>query len=1005
LRLINFFVVVFILCFCNFCGNAQQYNFIKYSTQEGLPNSKVSHILQDSKAYLWVATQGGGLGKFDGEKFKSLSTKDGLPSNFINTIFEDTNRTLWFGTQKGLSNYKHEKIWGSYFEDRTINSIAAKNDTVLYLGTDKGLYLFNINSTEAEKYRVDSKLNITSVNAILQIGQELWVATTKGLFIIKAETLTIIDQQQGLLSDNVQSLTLDGKGQVWISQLSGGISCIQATSKNILFAYSDRKLKHTQNIFFDKEQNLWAATKDNGIQLLKKGSQEWIIISEAQGLANKNVQSIISDSWGNIWIGTAGGGLNKFLGQYFTYYNSDTGLNGNRIYAIMEDSRNTLWVSVDDKGVSTIDSTGIQTDVDGSYISSKCNHIMEDYLGRLWMSTDGEGLVMKDSVEYWVFNELDGLPSSWIKTTAQDTFGTIWVGTYANGLGRIVTADSMGIKVELYDTTSGLPDLFITVLAKDRSGKVWFGTKQGGLGYIDNQSIVTLSNKSVLPKSEIRSITFDQNSQPWIGVAGRGIFQGISTADTFKFNKFEGNASLKSNNIYQLIFDQENNLWVGTELGLDKVIFKQDEYQDIQHYGRNEGFLGIEATHNAVTLDHNGHLWFGTRNGLSKHKPGNTQLKTAAPKIHFTGVSLMYEPIQNTAYADYLVAGDSLAEGSAFKYNQNNIGFLFKAINLDYPEDLTYSWKLDGFNDTWSPISNAASANFTNLSPGKYHFLVKATNVSGLESKVIGSTFEIHPAFWQSIWFQMAVILLLCLLAYLYFRSRINKVRKREATRRAQLELENELLGLEQKALQLQMNPHFIFNALNSIQSVVVNQKTDIARDQIQNFAGLMRGILSNSKKSSITLQEEFNTIDKYLKLEQFCQTKAFDFEIELPIEYDPEEIEIPPMMIQPFVENAVFHGVSHLEDKGYIKVIFEIRNELLACTIIDNGVGRQKAASMGKNKTGHQSTAIAVTQQRLEGLRGQQNYQAFIVEDVLNEAQEVRGTKVSLQMPLKLTF
>jgi len=341
-----------------------------------------------------------------------------------------------------------------------------------------------------------------------------------------------------------------------------------------------------------------------------------------------------------------------------------------------------------------------------------------------------------------------------------------------------------------------------------------------------------------------------------------------------------------------------------------------------------------------------------------------------------------------------------------FKHSHNNIGFGFRAVNLDYPTGMSYVWKLAGLDEDWSPASKSESVNFTNLSPGKYRFMAKALNKAGLESESISTPFEIKPAIWQLRWFQVAVLALLGLLAFLFFRYQIKKVKKKEAARRAQLELENELLNLEQKALQLQMNPHFIFNALNSIQSVVVNQKTDVARDQIQNFAGLMRGILSNSKKANITLQEEFSTIDKYLKLEQFCQAKPFDFEIHLPEGYDPDEVEIPPMMIQPFVENAVFHGVSHLNEKGLINVVFEIEQERLSCIIEDNGVGRKKAAEVNKaRKAGHQSTAIAVTKQRLESLRQNKNYTAFQIEDVLNSNGEVNGTKVTLRMPLQLTF
>ena len=299
---------------------------------------------------------------------------------------------------------------------------------------------------------------------MLQVKDELWIASNRGLFILKDKEVELVDVGAGLLSDDVKDLQLDDKGRVWVAQFAGGLSRISSRSKQVQKSYSAPSLRMAQNVFVGKENKVWLGTQDKGIQVLDIIEDSWETISEEVGLTHNNVQSILSDHWGNIWIATSGGGVNKFLGQYFTHFNSNTGLNGNRIYAVAESNTGAMWLSVDDKGVTVIDSSGIRTDIDQRYIESKCNHIMQDSEERMWMSTAGAGLVMRDSVEYWVFNELDGLPSNWIKTTIQDTLGYIWVGTYANGLGRLISVDSLGIKVELYDTSSGLPDPFILSL-------------------------------------------------------------------------------------------------------------------------------------------------------------------------------------------------------------------------------------------------------------------------------------------------------------------------------------------------------------------------------------------------------------------------------------------------------------------------------------------------------------------------------------------------------------
>ena len=1039
LRLIYLF---FLLSLLSIQADAQEYNFINYNVQEGLPQSQVYDIFQDSKSYLWMATQGGGVAFFDGNSFEVLSTRDGLPSNYVHTIYEDVDNTLWLGTKTGLCSYKHPNITWSEKSEQIIYSIIAKTDSTLWLGTQAGIYRFNKRQRTSQKLTLARLLDVSRINDFLQIGQEIWMATSRGIYIATDKGIRQIGFKEGLLSEDIKSLAKDKNGNIWVVQFAGGVSCIEPKSKEILASFDQANINRGQHVFIDAQDQKWISTQNRGVSIYNELDSTWQIINEQKGLAHNNVQAVFQDIWGNKWIATSGGGVHKFLGQYFAHFTSDNGLNGNRIYAIKEDSKGKMWLSVDNEGVSTIDSTGIRTNVDSAYIRSKCNHVFEDKEERIWLSTAGGGLVLKDSSKFWVFKEEQGLPSNWIKTTIQDTLGNIWIGTYANGLARISgidtfriniagqnqlpidstqtdsvkidtvltpiwVIDSIGLQLQSFGLKQGLPDLFITALAQDPTGKIWFATKQGAIGFIENNLITSFAQRAGLPKVAIRSIAFDSLQNIWIGTAGEGVFQATYTAENVQFEKIASSEKLSSENIYLLIFDEEANLWAGSEVGVDKIIFNASGIVvDIQHFGKNEGFLGIETCHNAATLDRKGNLWFGTLNGLSRHKPGRTQVSVSAPKIHFQGINLMYKSITDSDYAAYLNTSDSLISKSTFPYNKNNIGFKFNAINIDYPNDFAYSWRLKGLDENWSDLSKSNAVNYTNLSAGEYQFQVKAIGKSGLSSKTISTSFIITPAFWQQTWFQLLALALLGFLTYIFVRFRIAKIEKREAGKRAKLELKNELLELEQKALQLQMNPHFIFNALNSIQSLVVNQKTEVARTQIQTFATLMRGILSNSKKTRINLQEEYLTLDKYLKMERFCQAFDFDYEIILPTAYDPEEIEIPPMMIQPFVENAVFHGISTLPRKGKITVTFTVKGERLKCTIVDNGVGREQAkAAKHKQEKGHQSTAIAVTKQRLQALSKGQIKDYFLITDVLSSDGKVEGTQVTLVVPLEMNF
>jgi two-component system, LytTR family, sensor histidine kinase LytS len=208
--------------------------------------------------------------------------------------------------------------------------------------------------------------------------------------------------------------------------------------------------------------------------------------------------------------------------------------------------------------------------------------------------------------------------------------------------------------------------------------------------------------------------------------------------------------------------------------------------------------------------------------------------------------------------------------------------------------------------------------------------------------------------------------------------------------------MKNHLLTLEQKALQLQMNPHFIFNVLTGIQSLVVNQKNEEARQQISNFAQLMRSILSNSRKPLISLKEEIETLEGYLQIEKQSQKADFDYAVHIAQNIDIEEIKLPPMLLQPFVENALIHGISRLEHKGKIGIAFDLQGEILHCSITDNGIGREKSAELKRlSLKKHQSAAIDITTERLKALTNTEGVEPLTISDILDANGKVGGTKV----------
>jgi LytS/YehU family sensor histidine kinase len=251
-------------------------------------------------------------------------------------------------------------------------------------------------------------------------------------------------------------------------------------------------------------------------------------------------------------------------------------------------------------------------------------------------------------------------------------------------------------------------------------------------------------------------------------------------------------------------------------------------------------------------------------------------------------------------------------------------------------------------------------------------------------------------------------ILLLLGLIWIVFRTRERNIKKKAQDEQQKIILEKELIELEHKALRLQMNPHFIFNALNSIQSQIGTDNEQNARYYLAKFSKLMRQILDNSRNNTISLQEEISMLDNYLLVEKFCNNDMFDYKIHLQDDLELDYIKIPPMILQPFVENAIKHGMKYLASKrGLIELSFKEENNMLICAITDNGVGRKKAEELNKlsREHFHKSTALKVTEERLSLLHQNDNGDNIHIVDLYDDAGAgagaASGTKVEVKIPI----
>ena len=1001
-------VLLSFLLFVVAITSAQNNELRPYTLEDGLPQSQVYDMAQDRTGYLWLGTQGGGLARFDGESFTIFNETSGLISNYIHALLVSDD-SLFVGTKNGLT-VKVKDNFRNYATPQ-INTIFRHGDDT-FLGTTRGVYKFQ-KGEKPKKILLYKTLDTNIVNDIIFDGKSFWIASNKGLW--RLNSIANNPEVEIYETTNFTSLVIYNE-KLFASTFIDGILIIDP-----------KKLKEDQIIVKPLRINqlemindkLWVSTDNDGITIIDPETfQAEKKINERHGLSVSHIRMIFKDQQANIWIGTSGGGFYKYFQNEFTHYDRDTGLKGNRVYAVHHDG-NELWISNSEDGLATIDSLGIHlVPAVAGYENVKIKTITSDDDGNIWIGSDGKGILFRETTtrdsivvsgtdvmnmkvdtlaisetKNHLINESIGLPSNWIRTLYIES-DTIWAATYSSGIIKFRYNSIKGriTILQTFDHEDGIEDLLIRDMKVDTQGRVWYATETGSLGFIENDQ-VTYFGEVLEQKVPINTLLF-KNETLFIGTAGSGIWYALEN-DYSTFKKLNGAKTLTSNNSYQLIFDYEENLWMGTERGVDKIILNKDlEIVDVFHFGRNDGFLGIETCLNAVDKDDKGNLWFGAIYGLTKYDAARTpDEKDLKPNIYFDQIEVGYQSIDSLPF----VVGENSNKILQLNPNQTQISLSYRTIDLNHPKEIEYRFKLD--DTEWSRWSSSNEQNLAGLAFGSHEFIVQSRNYRWEESDPIQFSFFIESPLYKKAWFQWLIIGLVLTLIALIAWNYMKRVKRKNRVKNEQLELENHLLTLEQKALRLQMNPHFIFNVLNGIKAMAPNNPQKM-NATINTFATMLREILYNSRKESISLAQEIRTLKNYIEVEQLMAPKPFGFDIQVATEIDQEEILIPPMLIQPFVENAIRHGITNNTRDGKLKVYFRTTEDFLYCSIVDNGMGIFESQK-NKKTTDHQSMALTVTKERIESLSGKN---ALVIKEIIRN-EKVEGTEISFKIPLETDY
>jgi len=724
----------------------------------------------------------------------------------------------------------------------------------------------------------------------------------------------------------------------------------------------------------------------------------------------------MTDDAGALWLSSTSRQLLKldFYHQQFKHLNINLleHLSGARqLFELYEYSPGVLLVPHENGAVLLNIFTGQQTNFpykpteNAAGWATGLTCFLEEKNGRLWMGT-GSGLFLFDKNKnrfiysdkrFDIFSILKGTA---IRAIHRDGKNNLWVATWNKGVFKFNTSDNTFKQYNNRPEDAANNMTNARSILETRTGEMWFGTRGGLFKYIASaDSFLVYKHKINQPESISENTAFcmyeDAKSNIWCGTYGGGLNELDIQKGTFQH--FTRENGLLNNNVFSLLPDQQGNLWL---LGYDGISKFQPATGTFRIYTHEYGLLNKEYDAFLYGKSRYSNLFFFCgKKGIDYFNPDSIQPSKYDPHVWITDFKLFNEsvPIARNSKMDdpfSLQEDISFSRHLQLRYDQNVITFDYVALDYSSPNTIQYAYQLVGFDKDWQFVGNKHSVTFTNLDPGAYFFQVKASNCDGIwGSKIASVTLTVLPPWWRTWWFISMVLLSISALIIAFYRYRIRQIREKSA-------LNQRIAEAKMEALQSQMNPHFIYNCLSSLKLYVEKNETEKASYYINKFATLMREILNNARSELISLQQELETLMGYVEMEKMRYKEQFDFQVDIHPDVPVQDIKIPSLLIQPYVENAIWHGLQHKKTgKGLLLLQVSMRNGKCEVMVEDNGIGRSTTVTpRQQNNTLHPSHGLNITAERIDFYNKKYTANAKIeIVDLKDAAGCPEGTRVIL--------
>ena len=728
----------------------------------------------------------------------------------------------------------------------------------------------------------------------------------------------------------------------------------------------------------------------DGVLGYKKGAE---FVSRKLGEKSQGLSKAYIDSKGRVWMAYYNGGIKTYKNIQEAYKGDhpiETLFEGKNISSIFEDHSGGVWLAIQNNGIYYIPKPQIHVQLLGKdELANRVFSLHKTSEGEIFVGNHNGSLFQLRNNQPPVHVFKEKISKEYLKSFRIEENESGDKIPYLNHL--LITKSGLTI---LYSTAEfevrnkgvlvySSKGVRVNKVFEDANGNVWIGTNNGLFKYQD-RALVSMVSKSDLFKDRIEDIDQLENGTLLIGSRFKGLILWEENSIT---NITEANG-LTGNIVSDIFIDEDEVLWVSTTTGLNRLIKSVNNQFDVQRITEIHGLPTREV--NSVT-GVGDIIWVATNKGVATFNKHDIKKNTTAPDLYFHTILIGNKKV-------FLKSEYSLP------YDHHYIQINFTGLSYRSQGKVLYRYRMLGVSDDWI-ITNTRSVNYPSLVDGKYTFEVQAANEDGVWSKSKKIDFEIDLPFWKKWWFIILIFLLFISSIVATFKLREFVVNKKEEQLKL---LEKEKLMTvksELKALRSQMNPHFVFNTLSAIRNAINTLDKNVASNHVVNFGKLIRMVLESSKNPIIEIETEIEMLTLYLELETLRFSDKFSYSITRDQEIYEDSFYIPVMVIQPFVENAILHGLAPKEtDDLELSISFTLKNETeMLCTIEDNGIGREASRKLNEIKNlKKESMGMQITKERLKlHYKATGKKYSFNIIDLINDENKPAGTRIVITFPL----